>query len=230
MVKEGFQNLWETIAKKENLNIKFGSEISVVRRYFDDNGYSNDNKVTICDRGGCYDSDFVIWSPELKGCLYHFKPYYQEEEEPFAKTKLVFLVAKFVSMSGGNEASTATSYWLDNLSNKRNCSVYASRNKLKALQSAGMLSGVSSAYNQSTYRALLFEVAYKYSARRRCNTKREIRRHFYTNGAPSVTLRKAQVWKYFPHFSTDDAADSILWNSSTLREIQKAVEWIFGQF
>ena len=101
LVKEGFQNLWETIAKKENLNIKFGSEISVVRRYFDDNGYSNDNKVTICDRGGCYDHDFVIWSPELKGSLYHFKPYYQEEEEHFSKMRSVFLVATLVSIKGG---------------------------------------------------------------------------------------------------------------------------------
>ena len=101
LVKQGFQNLWETIAKKENLNIKFDSEISNVYRYLDDDGNNNDNKVKICDRGGCYEHDFVIWSPELKSSLYHFKPYYKEEEEYFSKMKSVFLVATLVSMSGG---------------------------------------------------------------------------------------------------------------------------------
>ena len=101
LVKQGFQNLWETIAKKENLNIKFGSEISAVHRYFDEDGNTNNDKVKICDRGGCYEHDFVIWSPELKSSLYHFKPYYKKEEEYFSKMKSVFLVATLVSMSGG---------------------------------------------------------------------------------------------------------------------------------
>lgn len=101
LVKHGFQNLWETMAKKENLNIKFGTEISHVYRYLDEDGNSNNNIVKICDKGGCYEHDFVIWSPELKSSLYHFKPYTWEEEEYFSKMKSVFLVATLVSMRGG---------------------------------------------------------------------------------------------------------------------------------
>ena len=130
------------------------------------------------------------------------------------------------SLSIGKEGSTATSYWLDNLSKKRDYSVYASRNKLKALRSAGIVPEVSSSYNQSTYGEFLSEVAYQYSAGRPCNTRRKVSRHFYTNGATSVTLRKHKVWKYFPHFSTDDAADGILWDILELQGKYKM--WYIG--
>ena len=92
-MKTGFQNLWQSVADKEGLNIKLNSRITKVQR--------SPNEIIIHVNGFQQHYDFLIWSPELKSSLKLFEPQQPDEIKAFQSTNADFLISTLIGLDGG---------------------------------------------------------------------------------------------------------------------------------
>jgi len=215
LLKSGFQNLWESIAERENLSIMLNSNITEARRI--------KNGVILTVNGSEITYDFLIWSPELKKSLAVLKPRKKDEWKAFNSTKADFLVSTLIGLAGGRRAPTPTSYWLDNVVKKRNSSVWASRNTKEAFDM-----GTTSFYNASSYEKMerRFEMAYQYSGKRPCKPLMKVLGHFDKTGVSNIESTNQTVWRYFPHYSSKELTNGVLWDILEMQGRHKT--WYIG--
>ena len=127
-------------------------------------------------------------------------------------------------LNPGRRAPTPTSYWLDNVVQKRSSSVWASRNTKEAFD-AGTTPPL---YNASSYEAMgrRFEMAYQYSRKVPCKPLMKVLGHFSNTGVSSIEYANQKVWRYFPHYSSKELTNGVLWDILEMQGIYKT--WYIG--
>eukprot|EP00794_Sanderia_malayensis_P007175 gene7175-7981_t len=210
LTKRGFQKLWETIARKSNLRIHFNRKIRSVKR--------SKSGILICrwESWNCYKHDFVIWSPEMKRSLKYFDPPTRKEKKIFRKLVSNYMITSLVDVIGGKRASTDTEYFLDNISKKREKTIWAVRDSYESLHGGKK--------NGGTFRSV---ITYQSRSKKPCvGESIEVVEHHFKERNAYAEVVKHEIWKYFPHFPTADTLAGILWDILEMQGNKKT--WYIG--
>lgn len=114
---------------------------------------------------------------------------------------------------------------MDNVKKKRSGSVWATRNS-KDEFAAGDTGHQTSALLSDDKVRDRYEMAYQFSRKQPCKPLLKAITHFQKTGASRIDFIKQKVWKYFPHYSSKDLTDGILWD---ILEMQgKYKTWYIG--
>ena len=99
-------------------------------------------------------------------------------------------------------------------------SVWASRNSREAFAVG------SSGSEEIPGGNMRYEMAYQYSTRRPCKPLFKAWGHFENTQASQVDIVTQKVWRYFPHYSTKDVTDGVLWDILEMQGSHKT--WFIG--
>ena len=229
-LKSGFQNLWETMVKRENLKVTFGVNIYKVFRpatTLQNNGRHGSSKrcpsVWVCKTvKGKYSYfprweryDFLIWSPEMKTSLHLWKGNTQIEQNLFSSTTAVYFATSILDSRNMIRGQTPIDYWLDNVLKKRDGSVWAQRDSY----------GVTNQQNGENYQSgklrsgndnkdVKTAVSYQMSKREIPDAilKQQLLDHFKRVNGSDLSIQKFKNWRYFPRYSPFEMTEKgILW-------------------
>ncbi|XP_028416565.1 uncharacterized protein LOC114540642 isoform X2 [Dendronephthya gigantea] len=214
MIRGGFQNLWKTIVERENIKVVTNvNVVKVIRRT---------NCVYVVRkfrygwryyRRGSY-FDFLIWTPSVYSTRRRLHTC-RKEWNIFSKLKPVWFSTTLFSSTYGTRGESPIDYWLDNVENKREHSLWAQRD------SYGTLSNYyGEAYKNGSlpggpdHRFIRTGVAYQYGKGKPCNNclTTILRRNLTTTGSSNIQIVRQESWEYFPKFSPNDMANGVLWD------------------
>merc|ERR1711894_390559 len=93
MLKDGFENIWNTVASKENFDIRYNTNIRNIDR--------NDNNVILQysesgSRTGSEECDFLIWTPPMPEFINRLSSPSEEEIELFSTLSSHVFVATLI--------------------------------------------------------------------------------------------------------------------------------------
>lgn len=207
MIRGGFQGLWETVKIWEDIKVWFNVNIEQL--------YRRNNNILIKDSlRGWLKFNFLIWTPSLYSNLHLIDPS-TKEKEIFSKLNPVWFTTTLFDSTYGVRGSSPIDYWISNVEEKREHSVWAQRD------SYGTLNGLQGpAYENGSLpggpdgRFTRTGVAYQYGKRKptSCAIKRNFYKHFRRTKASNICVLKRSTWEYFPRFSPQDMATGILWD------------------
>lgn len=211
MIRGGFQNLWTTIAERENITVFLNTSVTKVKRYRNKVRIYTYRKREWC----CKEFDFLIWTPSVYTTrkLLHTS---RKEWDIFSRQKPVWFTTTIYSSTYGARGNSPIDYWLDNVKNKREHSLWAQRD------SYGTLNG----YHGEAYRNgslpggpdgkfIRTGVAYQYGKTRPPDMnclKKILRKNLEETDAANIEIVRQESWEYFPKFSPYDMAKGVLWD------------------
>ena len=224
ILKSGFQNLWETIVKKENINITFNVDILQVVR---------PKRVPCTEPSSCRDVwiaqqifgnnaaptwekyDFLIWSPEMKDSIHRWRNPAPKEVEYFSKTEHRYFTTSLIDTENMDRGFTPIDYWVDNMSRKRENSVWAQRDSYGVLQKQAGPEYMSSVLPTNDNKADKRRTTVVYQMGRKLSSERYlvklIRKHLKQLNAEVMSVIDVKTWRYFPRYSPDKMEKGILW-------------------
>jgi len=227
VLKSGFQNLWETIVREENIAVTFHVDILKIYRpvtqlYKTSSTYveSKCREAWILkqDRNEPFPTweryDFIIWSPEMKESLHLWKDLVSTEKEIFSKTTPNFFTTSLVDTRDMTRGLTPIDYWVDNVVKKRDNSVWAQRDTY----------AVNNKFLGPKYQTGTFPTGADDLDKRTCvvyqmgNTKssekklkRILLKHLRNLQGKDIEIKKFKTWRYFPRYSPGDMEQGVLW-------------------
>lgn len=230
MLKSGFQNLWETMTKKERLHVKFN--VDIVRVY---RNYKNGcQSVWLCIREGgspfaWKNYDFLIWSPEIKTSLRYWMNYVPQEKKLFNAARPTYFTASIVNSKNEIRGQTPIDYWIDNMHEDYPHSVWAQRDSYSSIRQYGgpkyqngkLATGNDNrsartcvVYQMGRFEPTLFSVQNKLLS------------HSKKINGTNIEILKTKIWRYFPRYSPRDMTKGYLWR---ILEMQgKYSMWYIG--
>jgi hypothetical protein len=210
MIRGGFQNLWETAVKKENIKVVFNANVFNVKRY------NNLVKLYVWYNGQrhCRNYDFLIWTPSVYTTR-HMLDACKKEKDIFSKLCPVWFSTTLFSSTYGTRGESPIDYWLDNVENKREHSLWAQRDSYGTLNNY-----YGEAYKNGSLpggpdgRFIRTGVAYQYGKYqpRRDPLKEILKTNLRCTGASNIEIVEQKIWEYFPKFSPGEMANGALWD------------------
>ena len=160
--------------------------------------------------------DFVIWSPEMKSSLKYWLNRTPKEQRLFSRTTTSYFTTALMDSRGVSRGQTPIDYWFDNVLNKREHSVWAQRDSYAAVNrfegddyQNGLLPNGTD--DQDFRTTVVYAMGKIHPTKSGKNLHSVFRKHFTAIGGKDITLRHLTTWNYFPHYSTRDVADGIIW-------------------
>ena len=215
MLKNGFQNLWEEMAYQLDLNIIFNTEILRVqlskgKAYV----YSKSFLSSLRKRR---EFDFLIWSPpanELMDIIYAGPQYnfLHQERDLFIGMTNSYYISSLVDEVGAKRGESAVNWWLENIKNGRESSVWANRDSytmFNDLNGSNYSLALTPTGNDDN-RATRTSVFYQYSTQTKPwkqELKAILRNHLQKMGATEVDIIEQFPWKYFTRFTSDQITE-----------------------
>ena len=211
MIRGGFQNLWTTIVEKENIDVFLNTSVTRVKRY--------SNKVRIYthhEREWCSkEFDFLIWTPSVYTTRNILDPN-GKERNIFSRLRPVWFSTTIFSSTYGVRGNSPIDYWLDNVKNKREHSLWAQRDSYGTLnQYEGEAYRNGSLPGAPDGQFIRTGVAYQYGKRKPPNMsclEKILRKSLKDTQATNIEIVRQESWEYFPKFSPNDMADGVLWD------------------
>ncbi|XP_031568105.1 polyenoic fatty acid isomerase-like [Actinia tenebrosa] len=200
MFRNGFQQMTDKLAAFSDVHLNIA--IENIKR--DSTGVTikfNDGK----DRTEKF--DFLIWAADTREALRvleHTTPL----EEEFSHLRNTWFTTTLFDSKEQCRSYTPIDYWLSNLYNKREQSVWARRNSRYVLKGGhcpttkGLKSNISTvAYQMGDHSPMGTSLL--------CETfNQHFKRHL---GVDTISVIKSKSWNYFPRFSVEKTAEGILW-------------------
>ena len=224
VLKSGFQNLWKTIVEEEKIQITFNVDILQIYRPSTQkpDATSKSRDVWIAQRIGKNGIpewqyyNFVIWSPEMKDSIHLWKDPVTEEVEYFSKTEERYFTTSLIDTTGMIRGHTPIDYWVDNMAQKRENSVWAQRDSYGVInkqsgpeyRSAKLPTGGNNG-DRSMRTTVVYQMGKKLSSLR--FLARILRKHIRDVKGDIVSIIDAKTWRYFPRYSPADMETGILW-------------------
>ena len=216
-MKNGFQNLWKTIVRKENIQIEYNVNIQWMLR----TGKGRRRAAVIGAEmsDGTFQRlnfDFVMWSPEMKSSLKYWVNCIPKEQSLFSKTKRTYFTTALMDSRGVVRGKTPIDYWFSNILAKREHSVWAQRDSYASVNGfegkdyqSGLLPNGADGLDFRT--TVVYAMGNKDPKKSGKNLHTIFRNHFTTIGGRDIKLRHLTTWNYFARYSPEDMADGILW-------------------
>lgn len=209
MINGGFQGLWETVRTWANIEVWFKVNIKRIQR--------KKRCVYIHDQlRGKLKFDFLIWTPSVLSNLDVIDAS-QKERKIFSKLDSAWFTTTLFDSTYGIRGSSPIDYWISNIENKRECSVWAQRDSygtLNHLQGPAYQNGSLPGGPDGKF--VRTGVAYQYGKRkpsaRLDKLTRAFYRHFKKLHASHIRIVKQKTWEYFPRFSPQEMATGVLWD------------------
>ena len=224
MIRGGFQNLWETAVKKENIKVVFNANILDVKRY------DTYVQLDVQYNGGRYKRyyNFLIWTPSVYTTRHRLDAC-SKERDIFSKLKPVWFSTTLFFSTYGTRGESPIDYWLDNVENKREHSLWAQRDSYGTLNNYH-----GEAYKNGSLpggpdgQFIRTGVAYQYGKRRpgRNLLEKNLRASLERTDASNIQIIRQSIWEYFPKFSPDDMANGALWDIFKLQGSRRT--WFAG--
>ena len=226
VLKSGFQKLWETIVEKEKINVTFNVDILQVVRpknYWCAKPSASPcrDDVWIAQRIGnsaaptWENYDFLIWSPEMKDSIHRWRNPEPKEVEYFSKTEHRYFTTSLIDTENMKRGLTPIDYWVDNMSRKRENSVWAQRDSYGVLQKQAGPEYMSSVLPTSDNKADKRRTTVVYQMGRRLSSERYLtkllHKHLKRVDADITSVIDVQTWRYFPRYSPEEMERGILW-------------------
>ena len=238
VLKSGFQNLWETIVEKENIQVTFNVDILQVFRpatqRLDKKTKCRD--VWIAQRIGKNGTpkwvhyNFLIWSPEMKDSLHLWKNPVSQEVEFFSKTQERYFTTSLIDTKNMIRGLTPIDYWVDNMAQKKEYSVWAQRdsygvlNKQSGTEYRSAKLPTSNDENDRRRSTVVYQMGRTLSSER--YLMKILRKHIKGINGEILYVLDMKTWRYFPRYSPEDMEKGILWR---ILEIQGRYNiWYIG--
>ena len=216
LLKSGFGKLWNNIAEKEKLNIKFNVRIIRVYRKLTIFG---GRKVWIRNQEGRGPTkfdlyDFVIWSPDMKTSLKYWWNKHPKEQSFFSKTKPAWFTTSLVDTLNVTRGPRPIDYFIDNINNKLD-TIWAQRDSYAAVRNFPIdeyqEQKTPTGNDNSPVRTT---VVYQMSDNRpsRVQLYKDLRRSLKSLGATYINVMQMKTWRYFPRYDNKALRDGVLWD------------------
>lgn len=208
LIKGGFQMLWETIQTWENIDVRFGVDITRI--------YRRNDKVLIkySSSKDWAEFDFLIWTPSLFSNL-HLIDASDKEKELFSGLNPAWFSTTLFDSTYGNRGEAPVDIWLSTVENKKEQAVWEQRDSYGTLnnyygptyQDGSLPGGPDGRYIRTG-------VAYQYGkVKPDESTLEEIfQQHFAGLNATEIEVIERKIWEYFPRFSPEKMASGVLWD------------------
>lgn len=215
MIRSGFQNLWKTVVKKENIQVIFNANIANVKRY------PNYVHLDAWFRYGLiwYKKrsyfHFLVWTPSVYTNIRRLDLCHKEWNI-FSKLKPVWFSTTLFSSTYGIRGKSPIDYWVDNVNEKREHSLWAQRDSYatltgqygEAYRNGSLPDGPDGLFIRTG-------IAYQYGKTKPRNKyclKKTLTDSLKATGASKIQIMRQKIWEYFPRFSPDDMANGALWD------------------
>jgi len=202
MFRNGYMQLSDKLASKTD--VRLGVNINEVHRH--------SNEITIkfnnaTHRNAAEKFDFLIWAADARQAL-NVLDYTTSVEKSFSRLTNTWFTIRLYDTFEQCKSLSPIEYWLDNLSKKREHSVWARRNSEFVMTGERCNSGSNEASKRLTF------VSYQMgdSNPAVCSSaKGKFQLFLKDMNAENVNIVKQKSWNYFPRYSVKDMADGILW-------------------
>ena len=205
MWRKGFQNLWQTMADKDELNIIFDATVTSVTRSLTDTSKPVTIKATVGRAEETYDCDLLIVTVPFKvffsTVVTDTTP---EEKEYFSALIPATLLSSLVKTNVQHEEERATTYYPERLSPSQQGRFYAERNSNRAIWP-----------DREQAKDYRFSVAYQYfedfKEGREAVAKEELTKGMKEAGYQEVTILNCYNWAYFYKYSRENIKKGYPW-------------------
>lgn len=217
MFRNGYMQLTDKLAAKAD--VRLNVNINQVHRT--SKGitikFSNTTHSNVAEK-----FDFLIWAADAREAL-KVLDRTTSMEKSFSRLTNTWFTTRLYDTEERCTSLMPIDYWLDNLSKKREHSVWARRNS-----DFVMNGGRCNLTDQETKQSLSF-VVYQMGNHNPTVTsglERNFQKFLHDTNAQNVNIVKQKTWNYFPRFSVKDMADGILWKIA--KDQGKKNTWFIG--
>ena len=215
MLENGFQSLWVNMAQQLDLNVIFNTKILRVK-LSQGKAYVY-SKSFISSLRKRREFDFLIWSPpanELMDMIYAGPEYnfLHEERNLFTGMTNSYYISSLVDEVGAKRGESAVNWWMENIKNGREASVWANRdsytmfNDLNGPKYSLAMTSTGNDDNRQTRTS----VFYQYSTQTK-PWKQELeavlQNHLQKMGATEVDIIEQFPCKYFTRFTGEQITE-----------------------
>lgn len=231
VIDNGYQPLWTKIARRENLNIKFNTHITGIRR---------------CNRGVRinYQSrkrfliphiktkrfDFLILAANMKDLFQNaVKDNCNRERNIFDKATHVYFTTTLIDSDYYRRGPAPTNYLIDQAYSKTDHVVWANMDSYALLSGQNGVEYMNGTlpdnpFGEFIQSAMYYQIGKSYPTKDILNAKIQ---NFATDfRMRNYTVVKQRTWKYFPRYSPEQMSSGILWDILDLQGYKRT--WYIG--
>ena len=230
MLKHGFQNLWEVIAKKNNLNITYNTTITKIKR--ESAGDQQDvwiNKINHHGDEHWQRYDFLIWSPEIGTSLHLFENRWGKEEDLLSRATVTYFTTSLFNSLNQSRGLSPIDYWIRHTKSKDENIVWAQRDTYAIMRHHyGLLYRGNMYKTGDDRKSMMTSISYQMGSKELSVKKlnKHLKNHFEKIGGTNIDIKRTITWRYFPRYSVKDMEDGILWK--ILKMQGKYSMWYIG--
>eukprot|EP00092_Neocalanus_flemingeri_P103159 GFUD01131981.1.p1 GENE.GFUD01131981.1~~GFUD01131981.1.p1 ORF type:complete len:527 (-),score=102.25 GFUD01131981.1:408-1988(-) len=223
VLRDGFEKIWKNIVQKENLDIRFNTDIYSITRL--------QNRVALKIWKGSYlkpeHCDFMIWTPPMSDLLRTLTDTRHEEYNLFKGLKPEFLTASLVDMRNSVRNGPYSAF-MYNLDRKVEGGVTGEASMMGFLTpDIGTPEGIAE-YNGNQSQLLTISVLQLGKECQDEKTLNQILQDHYTKGfnATDLEILNTITWPYFPRWSPEETGQARHWQVFNMQGKQKV--WYAG--
>ena len=225
MLKDGFENIWNTVASKENFDIRYNTNIRNIDR--------NGNNVILQysesgSRTGSEECDFLIWTPPMPEFINRHSSPSEEEIELFSTLSSHVFVATLIKEMDVIRNRPIT-YYHENLDGKVDGEVTADLNFEDELNycEAGCESTIDDYIKERGLERIMSVVQLQREATSEVDSNEILKNHYQDNfGASNIEVLNTKTWDYFYKWTPDELGEGIHWKVFNIQGMHKT--WYAG--
>lgn len=217
-MSNGFQNLWEEIAKQNQLDIEFNSKVMNVDLGNPDS--SKPIRVHVsknAEEVQVHEYDFIVWAVNAKSSLWSFTGGdTKEERKLFEGMTHSYYSTSLVDEMGTKRSQAPEDWFFTNIKDSQSNIVWADRDSygvLNQINGPAYEQGLNKTGDDDSPKRSM--VIYQYSVSeqepRTQELMEEIGKHFQAMGATSYLVVDQNKWSYFPRFNQTQTEEGNHW-------------------